>query len=643
MKILSCILTAALLFAGCSQSDEEQVLPSTASVEFTVSGRQADVASDAQTSRAALENNLSRWEHDDEIALYARSYDNNPLASIAKLIAQMLGDGGKWATFTGNGLRPAKKDTYFAAYPALTGINSREATFTIGSAQTATDTPELMAVAKSSENIASDEIDLNFLPTNAFLCVTLAPDLGITSVRFEGCDGEAVAGTYVYNFADGTTRLTGTETSITVENPGTEFYITLPEMTLAKGYRLIFMRGEEQMVKSYGYGKPKEFAAGGIYNAPTVTEFIPSALKLGEVRSTYRTPDVQGLVHGKIYLTGNAFQGIPLALVEEVGVRYNVKGSTETVTAAFPTSQLDPEAAQKSFDLVLNVPTELYEVKMYLRDVFGHTYTTPVQEVGVLGSNPAVAVSATSSYDTDGTVAKNNDFDLGGSGFRMTAALSDISPRLVASARFAYSGGRTGEAEGEIGAVCTGIVSGLTPDEWTSYEVTGTITLGNGTTTFSDKGNTTVTGLPYYHKFDKAAAGWTLFKTEWANSGALELTVNKTDASRGYAVSPRFNIAGDTEVNYVMMGYYYCSLVGAGSCTIWVEPTNNTSTKSQTTAGHKKSDPNIAISGTYDGDTNAGSCTLSDAKPYMVISHNCTSGFAQSRYVVVGSFDLKYR
>lgn len=643
MRILQAsLIAAALLFAGCTRT-EEQALPAAASVQFSVSARQADLGSDAPASRATLENKCSRWESDDEIALYARSYDHNPLAQIARLIAQMLGENGKWATFTGNGPQPADRDTYFAAYPAVTQINSSEATFTIGSVQPATATPELMAVAKSPENVAVEEIDLDFRPANAFLYVTLAPDLGITSVRFEGCDGEAVAGEYVYRFADNTATLTGTEKSITIEHPGTEFFITLPVMTLAKGYKLTFMRGAEQMVKSYGYGKPKAFDAGCIYNVPTVTEFIPAALTLGDVKSTYETPDAEGIAHGRIYLSGNSFQGIPLALVEEVGILYNVKGSTETVTAAYNPALLDPSAVRKGFDLTLAVPTELYEVKMYLRDVFGQTYTTPAREVGVLGANPAVAVSATSSYDIDGAVAKNNDFELGGSGFRMTATLEDISPRLVASARFAFTGGRTGEAEAEIGAVCTADVTDLAPSEWSAYEVSGTVTLGNGRTTFTDTGTTTVTGLPYTYKFKKAADGWTLFKTEWATSGALELTVNKTDASRGYAVSPKFNTPQELPVRYVMTGYYYCSLAGAGSCTIWVEPTTDTSTKSQTTSGHYKSKPNISVAGTYGGDTNEGTCTLTDAQPYMVISHNCTSGFAQSRYVVVSDFELKYQ
>ena len=148
----------------------------------------------------------------------------------------------------------------------------------------------------------------------------------------------------------------------------------------------------------------------------------------------------------------------------------------------------------------------------------------------------------------------------------------------------------------------------------------------------------------YVVTFDNGTAnGWNIYHTDYASNGTLRLSANKTDSSRGYVVSPKYHIPEDViKISYLVKAYYYCSLAGAGSCTIWIEPTSGSGTKSQSSTGHYKNNPNISLPATYDGDSNTGSSTLTSGNPYMNISHNCTTGTWQTRYICVRDVVFEY-
>ncbi len=152
-----------------------------------------------------------------------------------------------------------------------------------------------------------------------------------------------------------------------------------------------------------------------------------------------------------------------------------------------------------------------------------------------------------------------------------------------------------------------------------------------------------ITGLPYSINIEVSnPTGWTLHNTPFDN-GRLYFKIDDNDSNRGYAVSPKYYIPDDIEVKYDMIGYFYCSAAGSGSCTIYVEPTSETSTKSQSSAGHKSNKGNINYPATHDGNSYKGDTILTDLKPYMCISHNGSTGSWQTRRLYFYGFSLYYR
>ncbi len=152
-----------------------------------------------------------------------------------------------------------------------------------------------------------------------------------------------------------------------------------------------------------------------------------------------------------------------------------------------------------------------------------------------------------------------------------------------------------------------------------------------------------ITGLPYFIDITTAnPSGWSLYNTDFEN-GRLVLSANKTDSKRGYAISPRYSLPDEIDIKYKMVGYFYCTLVNASACKIWVEPTNDNSTKSQASAGHTSNKGNLSLPVTHGGNPYEGNAVLTPEKPYMCVSQNCSTATLQTRKVYFYSLELKYR
>jgi len=284
---LSFLLIAwACLAAGCQTSESEPLPVPKKMVSFTVSATQRSADADP-ASRAVLEANSARWQPDDAIALYAASYGLSGAAQTT-LRAETLSDDAKRAVFRGEGEAPAEQDTYYAAYPSDVPVSAERARFEIPAEQAPTAAPQLMMAARSADRVAPGDIALAFEPVNAFLHVTLGEGVtGLTSVELEGVGGETIAGSLTYAFADGQSTLAGDGRKITVSNPTSDFYITLPPVRLARGYRLTFRRGSETMIKCFGYDAGREFRAGGIYTVPAVKSFVPVGADMSGIGTSY--------------------------------------------------------------------------------------------------------------------------------------------------------------------------------------------------------------------------------------------------------------------------------------------------------------------------------------------------------------------
>ncbi len=159
----------------------------------------------------------------------------------------------------------------------------------------------------------------------------------------------------------------------------------------------------------------------------------------------------------------------------------------------------------------------------------------------------------------------------------------------------------------------------------------------------SDSKTHYITGLPYSIDIKSAnPSGWNLYNASFDN-GRVYLEANRTDSKRGYAISPKFYIPDNINVSYKMIGYFYCSLVNASACKIWVEPTSDKTTKSQSSGGHTSNKGNISYPSTHGGNSYEGTAVLSSSKPYMCVSQNCSSATLQTRRIYFYGLTLEYR
>ncbi len=338
------LIAWACLAAGCQTSESETLPVPKKMASITVNATQR--ISDADpASRAVLEANSARWQPDDAIALYAASYGLSGAAQTT-LRAEALSDDAKQAVFRGEGEAPAEQDTYYAAYPSDVSVSAERALFEIPAEQAPTAAPQLMMAARSAEQIAPGEIALAFEPVNAFLHVTLGPGVsGLTSVELEGCDGETIAGSLVYAFADGSSTLAGDGRRITVSAPTSDFYFTLPAIRLAHGYRLTFRRGDETMIKCFGYDAGKEFRAGGIYTVPTVKSFVPIGVDMSGIRTSY-DHYLSGNISAANAMDGSTIEcnfvirGISSKLVSAVSLTHNGEALPLTPPGPMPTASI---------------------------------------------------------------------------------------------------------------------------------------------------------------------------------------------------------------------------------------------------------------------------------------------------------------
>lgn len=371
------LITTAALFASCADSADHP--PQLPTVPFSVDGTQPDTYAKSGISRAILDNKHSQWEAGDIIAVYASSYSSTTTRAT-HLAATEVSDDRLGARFEGSGTQPAEIDTYFGAYADDLGsvsLDSRAAVFRIPAMQATTSQPKLMLAAKSKENIRQGSIEFLFEPVNAFLHLTV-PE-GTTSVVVESCGGEALAGSYVYSFADGTTTLTGQEACITASGSITDFYIAIPAITLSKGYKLTLRRGEEQMIQSVGYSVAKTFIAGQIYNV-NIAAFTPLAVNIAATTSysQYLAEDIVGANawDAETAAISGSYQGIPNALVAEAGYIFD--------EAAVPMSWNTGTKSIAGYTIG-GLSWETHTVQAYIRDVFGRYYYSDNVPVVITG------------------------------------------------------------------------------------------------------------------------------------------------------------------------------------------------------------------------------------------------------------------
>ncbi len=657
-----------------------------------VKARVSQTASNfAEGTKVAVspENNII-WENSDKLSFMAVTASGS--SASAQLEVLSVSDGAATAEFGGSiDMAEEPSECYFV-YPCGGGTlesNGADilATFVYDS-QTGKHEPFLYGEAAYSVS----GINAQLHHFGGVLRIKLPDASTVKKITVMG-NGNELLTPYVYSMqpdksssasqgADSQFEVMLSASSLEERDGSYYCYISVPPVNFTKGFSLIFSNGTEQMYKSFNYSTsggcdfsqaPQEGVAvtaqtlkGAIVDIDA-SNFAGYAL-VAKLDASHVFAKENG--SSQEVLTGTAVQlaeidmtGYPESLITRWGVElYN--GSGEIVRSLDYTNAGGANGTKMSDigNVTMNIendwpylPQGEYIAKPYIETAYGggkqyggeSVLNVPALEANKL--RPSVSAVTSYSYYLAGDLDNANREGTGSSIYNISAGIN-ISDKILQNSKYnatvtvvdnSTSGNlsmnaRLSSSEGQI------LLAQYDVAEWKAYQLASYISF-DGVTTPQATTTVHVTGLPYKTIFNNSTSnGWYLYKTDYATNGTLRLAVNKTDSSRGYVVSPKYHVPENIRISYLVKAYYYCSLVGSGSCTIWIEPTSDTATKSQTSAGHLKSSPNLNLPVTYEGDSNSGNCTFTPDKPYMGISHDCTSGTLQTRYVYVRSADLLY-
>lgn len=367
MKKFSILAASILAIVGCAKNADFDNVTTRNRVEMTVSATQ----NMSETSRVAFNGAITDmiWEANDKIGVHIVSTNETATFAVSE-----LSDDAQSARFSSIIDEPAATDSYYAFYPATTEVSGTNVNFVIPAETEGAGAPYLVAAA---EGVAMSDVNFTFKPVTALLELTLGFDAD--KVIIESSNGEYLAGILTYNCANGALTQPSASTSITLKSPvaGTH-YLYVPEVSLAKGYKVTVVRGDQQMIKSVGYNTGKNFVAGEV-SSLTISSFEAVSVSLCDVYTNYtlytRGDASANSTDGHtIFFSGNcSFTGISNTLVEEVGVYY---GSTK-ITAT---------RSGKDFTVsnVTNVAKGSYNVYAYVK-ANGVTYKSAITAAHITG------------------------------------------------------------------------------------------------------------------------------------------------------------------------------------------------------------------------------------------------------------------
>ena len=309
-------MASILAMVGCAKNADFENEISRKRIEMSVSA----VKDIAEVSRIAFNGGITDmiWEADDQIKVHIAGTGETAFFSVKELSSD-----SQTARFRGEVYEPEAVDSYYAFYPATAGINGTNVNFILPHEYNGVGASEPYLVA-SHENAERYHVEMNFRPVTALLELNLG--FAADKVVIESVNGESLSGVLLYNCADGTLTQPAGKSSITLNSfaAGTH-YIYMPEVTLAKGYKVTVTVGDKQMIKTVSYGKEKKFVAGEV-TPLTINKFEGVAVNLCDVYTTYtlykrgNSEANNTSLTNTITFSGNcSYAGISSTLVKECG------------------------------------------------------------------------------------------------------------------------------------------------------------------------------------------------------------------------------------------------------------------------------------------------------------------------------------
>lgn len=315
-SIYTLFAAAAAMLAGCSETDTDNIgAPETNMIDVAIS------ASGGGETRVSYDDRSMLWQSGDEVAVVVASQS----AMTSTLTAST---GGSSSTMLkGRIPQPADIDDYYAVYPAdaVTAASDNGKIVTVTIPEQQGDTTKPILTAKCEQSGVAD-IAMTFTPATAILDITVSRP--VISVKFEACDGEGVAGEFLYDISQGKLHDRKFDKKI-IEYLGgagqTRIRMLVPPLSFSDGYKLTLTDTEgHTMVQSFGYHSSLSLAPGKAY--PVNIDFVPISIDMGQLETTYSNYIARDLTAANDFskrLTisgaGATIAGASSTMIEEVG------------------------------------------------------------------------------------------------------------------------------------------------------------------------------------------------------------------------------------------------------------------------------------------------------------------------------------
>lgn len=248
-------MAVAAIFAGCSNENEENLMPSEgAPVNFVIDGPVTRTTTDATTG-------VTSFVEGDKIAIYSDGLQNEMAGAVFT-----VGGGGALtgnASYSFNGLSGAN---FYAYYPETAKGDAASAEFTVAadqSAEGAFGASDFMTAKKNVGAATSDAISLSFAHRLTLVKVALS---GITASKVEINNVQPTA---TWTYSTDAVATSGNATTIRMGLNGIEYWAVIPAQTVNTGTVLFTITAGDGKVYTYtptvssiifNEGKAKKFA-----------------------------------------------------------------------------------------------------------------------------------------------------------------------------------------------------------------------------------------------------------------------------------------------------------------------------------------------------------------------------------------------
>lgn len=566
-KRILCAISVAALAAGCAQDVTEDVAPAPVTSEGVV--RYAEIGVGADDTRASYDAGLKAyWEPGDQMKIVQGKVKEvgSMEATVTKegeIIELVSGDGTNTAVFGGNVTTYVDDEHYFHfVYPAANSTisttgdwrfnNTTTCSLTIPSAQDGKWTPYLWASSDSKTTLdALTQVSMKTL--NGAIAIRVFESDGVTPKPVRSISVTAdvpIVGTFSAttgddgSLADVSFSFSGSSNVITADNLSSmakvgdyyEYRLEVAPVTVSSLTIVLTDDSGSSVTRSVG---------SKTFRAKTRTGFNvkwdQASISMEDVTSWYTDyigNNLTELEPGTLYARNIRIAGISSDKVAERGVKVN--------GTVYPSQE-----TSLTFNMeVGGLSSGEYSVVPYARLSDGTEVVAEAQKVIVTGDLAIASHTIRSSYNSNGSVAKDNGLD--GSTIYASVSVNDdyVVSNLVNSVVLHYG---ASTLAGNIGSEFS--AGNLA---WGGYDSRIDITLKNGYVMSTPSYTVHITGLPYIiDPVNGAPSGWTSNNVSYSTFARNYMELNTSTA---YAISPKFHAPNSSlDIAAAISAYAYKS------------------------------------------------------------------------------------